>query len=887
MRPEIGKDAALESYQDIKRALKGSDLVFVIAGLGGGVGTGAIPVISQIANEVGALVIPLVTKPFTFEGERRQEIAILGLKELKNTTSNVVVLSNDKSINLFDEKEVGLKDAFKIIDNIFEEAIISVTEIIVNPNNSDIDTNFYDLKTILKHEGHSIIGVGKGKGKGKDAFQEVLENAIEFPFFDKVSLSNAKGIIIHFIAPPDVSLSAINDVMTKIHDSIYNTEVILGTTIDSTKENNEIKIVIFATGFKEKDLLEKNSLNLSSIKNKILWVDDVPDNNKYERSLFEKEEIIFDLALSTNDALEYLKKNKYLAIISDMGRKEGPQEGYVLLDKLRKMGNNIPFFFYAGSNLEEHKKMAIRRGAQGSTADSNELYEMIMEVIRQKKDGNNIDSDITFNCEDCNTQYSLNCDELEWEQTGASERNMGVEIKYEAEYEKVCYKCSNEMNITFSSWEYSLGVENHRDISSYGVSNLKGSCCFEFNVSDETDDELNQFKEDENSFYLDLEEKKETLQEFINNLIPYAELEYVYDSGEYSNKENVPSSQFLISYKFDTTYLDNLIDEIQDDLDEVEFAIDGRTNRLGDSSLLVKKQYKIEYIGGTETYGVDKECTVYEENDEKLLYIYPSVENEFNDDLIEFDDEKELAIEEMKEWFFNNYDDPANFLPYISRAGGYQYIFGGPYDVNEVLFENFSHEYSDDYIQCAIDSIESVHGYMVWAKKPNEKDYAESIYNYKKKEFLETKSNNSSINSIKLQIDGDFDGWDGNTIIKLTNGEIWQQTEYFYEYTYSYMPNVVLSNSHMGYKMKVDGISKEIGVEKLNNVIESTINGDFNGWEGDTIVELINGQKWKQSTYTYSYSYSYSPEIIIFQSAFGYKMKVEGNDKIVDVEKIL
>lgn len=117
---------------------------------------------------------------------------------------------------------------------------------------------------------------------------------------------------------------------------------------------------------------------------KILWVDDRPENNVYERQAFESQGIIFNLALSTDEAIEKLKTNKYAAIISDMGRKEGPQEGYVLLDYIRKSGDNTPFFIYAGSNAPEHKKMAKERGAQGSTNRAQELFVMVMSAVRGK-----------------------------------------------------------------------------------------------------------------------------------------------------------------------------------------------------------------------------------------------------------------------------------------------------------------------------------------------------------------------------------------------------------------------------------------------------------------------------------------------------------------------
>ncbi len=130
-----------------------------------------------------------------------------------------------------------------------------------------------------------------------------------------------------------------------------------------------------------KTKLQEASKKSEKWKNKILWVDDRPENNVFERQAFGSQGIEFNLSLSTNEAIENLKNNKYAAIISDMGRKEGPEEGYVLLEKLRKSGNLTPFFIYAGSNLPEHKMMALERGAQGSTNRAKELYEMIINRI--------------------------------------------------------------------------------------------------------------------------------------------------------------------------------------------------------------------------------------------------------------------------------------------------------------------------------------------------------------------------------------------------------------------------------------------------------------------------------------------------------------------------
>jgi cell division protein FtsZ len=251
MKPEIGRDSAVESYEDIKGALKGADIVFIAAGLGGGTGTGAAAIIAKAAKEIGALTVSVVTKPFSWEGKKRAGLANLGLEEIKKVSDSIIVVPNDRLLDIIDEN-VGMKDAFKIIDNILYQAVNGMTEVILTPGNSDINTDFADVKTIMQHKGMALMGIGKAKGE--TAAQRALENAIDSPLLDKVSLSGAKGILIHFNIHPQVSLFAINDVMSKIHDTIdSNAEIIFGTTSDSTLETDEVKITIVATGFESKN----------------------------------------------------------------------------------------------------------------------------------------------------------------------------------------------------------------------------------------------------------------------------------------------------------------------------------------------------------------------------------------------------------------------------------------------------------------------------------------------------------------------------------------------------------------------------------------------------------------------------------------------------------
>ena len=247
MKPEIGRDAAVESYEEIKNSLGGADIVFIAAGLGGGTGTGAAAIIAKAAKEIGALTVSVVTKPFTWEGKKRAGLANLGLEEIKKVSDSIIVVPNDRLLDIIDEN-IGMKDAFKIIDNILYQAVNGMSEVILNPGNSDINTDFADVKTIMQHKGMALMGIGRAKGE--DAALQALEDATNSPLLDKMSLSGAKGILIHFNIHPQVSLFAINNVMGTIHDTIdSNAEIIFGTTSDDTLQKDEVKITIVATGF--------------------------------------------------------------------------------------------------------------------------------------------------------------------------------------------------------------------------------------------------------------------------------------------------------------------------------------------------------------------------------------------------------------------------------------------------------------------------------------------------------------------------------------------------------------------------------------------------------------------------------------------------------------
>ncbi|WWW10953.1 cell division protein FtsZ [Arcobacter cryaerophilus gv. pseudocryaerophilus] len=256
MDPEVGRNSALESYDEIKETLKGADIVFVVAGLGGGTGTGAAPIIAKATREVGALTVSVVTKPFGFEGRMRVALANLGLEELKKVSDSLIVIANDKLREAVDET-IGIKNAFKVTDNILYQAVNGMSQVILNPGSgNDINADFADVKTIMKHKGIALMGIGKAKGD--EATSRALDNAINSPLLEKVPLDGAKGILIHFTISPEISLFAIEDVMNNINQRVdINAQIIFGTTTDTDFERDEVKITIIATGFEAKNEIKE------------------------------------------------------------------------------------------------------------------------------------------------------------------------------------------------------------------------------------------------------------------------------------------------------------------------------------------------------------------------------------------------------------------------------------------------------------------------------------------------------------------------------------------------------------------------------------------------------------------------------------------------------
>ncbi len=253
MKPNIGKDSALENYDEIRAALEGADIVFISAGLGGGTGTGAAPVVAQIAKEVGALTISIVTKPFTFEGKKRLKLAEAGLEELKSESDSIVVIPNDKLLSIIDRK-LGLKDSFKIVDSVLAQAVSGTSGVILSNGDNDINLDFADLQTVMSHKGMALMGVGIYEGD--NAAYEAIKAAIESPLLDNMSINGAMGVLVHFSMHPDFPIMEVYDAMNVVNESADDeADIIFGTSTDATLAEDYVKITIVATGFEKEEVL--------------------------------------------------------------------------------------------------------------------------------------------------------------------------------------------------------------------------------------------------------------------------------------------------------------------------------------------------------------------------------------------------------------------------------------------------------------------------------------------------------------------------------------------------------------------------------------------------------------------------------------------------------
>ncbi|MFO0692636.1 MAG: cell division protein FtsZ [Polyangiales bacterium] len=244
--PDVGRKAALEDMQKLAEALSGADMVFITAGMGGGTGTGAAPIIAHVAKEQGALTVGVVTKPFLFEGKRRGKNADQGVRELIDTVDSIITIPNQKLLALGDP-DITMLDAFQRADDVLLQAVQGISDLI--NHHGMINVDFADVKTIMSKHGRALMGTGFGKGERRAL--DAAEMAINSPLLDDVSVDGATGILINFTAGPDVRLSEINAAATLIQEAAHeDAEIIFGMVTDPDL-SDIVKVTVIATGFDE------------------------------------------------------------------------------------------------------------------------------------------------------------------------------------------------------------------------------------------------------------------------------------------------------------------------------------------------------------------------------------------------------------------------------------------------------------------------------------------------------------------------------------------------------------------------------------------------------------------------------------------------------------
>jgi len=277
--PQIGRDAALENADAIKKTLKGSHMVFITAGFGGGTGTGAAPVIAELCKEIGALTVAVVTKPFSFEGRKREKQADEGINSLQKVADTVITIPNDRLRGLA-SKNAKMTDMFKKADEILLHSVKGITDLIMMPGLINLD--FADVRTTMSKAGMAIMGIGTSNGENRA--MEAAERAISHPLLEDISISGAKGVLINIASNSDLTMEEMTEASERIYNEVgENAEIIWGTVIDDTL-GDEMRVTVIATGIDSSPKSEKGTELRGKIRD--VTFDDLNDAVDYDEPTF-------------------------------------------------------------------------------------------------------------------------------------------------------------------------------------------------------------------------------------------------------------------------------------------------------------------------------------------------------------------------------------------------------------------------------------------------------------------------------------------------------------------------------------------------------------------------------------------------------------------------
>ncbi|MAJ97398.1 MAG: cell division protein FtsZ [Parcubacteria group bacterium] len=259
MNPELGRRAAEETKEEIHEAIKGSDMVFVTGGMGGGTGTGAAPIVAQIARESGALTIGIVTKPFSFEGQQRARLAREGSENLKKEVDALITIPNDRLLTAV-KKDTGIKSAFEMCDDILKQAVEGISDLITTPGIINVD--FADIRAVMESAGSALMGMGMASGEGRAA--KAAHEAIQSPLLD-VSISGATGVLFAIAGGDDLSMLEVQEAANAITESVDpDARIIFGAISDNTLKKGQVKITVIATGFPENNKAKETEISRKS-----------------------------------------------------------------------------------------------------------------------------------------------------------------------------------------------------------------------------------------------------------------------------------------------------------------------------------------------------------------------------------------------------------------------------------------------------------------------------------------------------------------------------------------------------------------------------------------------------------------------------------------------
>ncbi|MBT7370348.1 MAG: cell division protein FtsZ [Gammaproteobacteria bacterium] len=301
--PAMGKDAALEDRDRIAEGLSGADMVFITAGMGGGTGTGAAPIVAEIAKELDVLTVAVVTKPFMFEGRKRMKIAEEGIIELSKHVDSLITIPNEKLLTILGE-DTPLLEAFASVDDVLSGAVQGIADLIIRPGMINVD--FADVRTVMSEMGMAMMG--SGYSSGKDRARTAAEAAIRSPLLEDVDFTGARGVLVNIAAGRDISLGEFSEVGATVEEfASENATVVVGTVIDESM-GEELRVTVVATGLGAQAQMDRTPRIADDIKRKVAG-DGVPDYSDFDRPTVIRNAVVNgtdEVDLQADKDLEYL-----------------------------------------------------------------------------------------------------------------------------------------------------------------------------------------------------------------------------------------------------------------------------------------------------------------------------------------------------------------------------------------------------------------------------------------------------------------------------------------------------------------------------------------------------------------------------------------------------